>query len=219
VAAGPAILALRDARRDARPDFLVTIGAYYDLLRTLRFQMTGEYEHGGTRLSRHPIVHARWAFVLSELDRIADPGDRRALGGLAERRMAAADSDAGPAGVVPPLGPEGRAVLTFVENESPARFRDLFLALPRAVRDGVGALDLSCADLAGVDLPALLVHGRDDPVVPFPETRDLARALQVPDSRVFLIEGLGHVSDPGLRDALSLWRTVHTLLRLRDASP
>jgi hypothetical protein len=38
----------------------------------------------------------------------------------------------------------------------------------------------------------------------------------VPDSRVFVIDGLGHVSDPGLRDALRLWRTTAALLRLRD---
>jgi pimeloyl-ACP methyl ester carboxylesterase len=44
--------------------------------------------------------------------------------------------------------------------------------------------------LASVTVPALVIHGTDDPVVPVEAGRDTARAI--PAARLMLIEGMGH---------------------------
>jgi pimeloyl-ACP methyl ester carboxylesterase len=63
--------------------------------------------------------------------------------------------------------------------------------------------------------PLILVHGRDDPVVPYSETLRLADA-RPRDTRVVLVGGLSHVEGRSLpvlrlREALALWSVMYRL--------
>ena len=88
------------------------------------------------------------------------------------------------------------------------------------MRSDLAALDLSRADLSQLDARLLLVHGRDDPIIPSTESEALAAAA--PDeTTLYVVDSLAHVElDPaGLVDGLRLWRAVYRLLALRDAAP
>jgi pimeloyl-ACP methyl ester carboxylesterase len=63
--------------------------------------------------------------------------------------------------------------------------------------------------------PLILVHGRDDPVVPYSETLRLADA-RPRGTRVVLVEGLSHVERGSrpllrLREAVALWSVIYRL--------
>ena len=84
------------------------------------------------------------------------------------------------------------------------------------------ALDLSRRDFSGAGPRLILVHGRNDPVIPAGESRALAAAVRGADGRsraeLHLVDGIGHVEAGGigLGDALVLAEAVYSLLALRD---
>jgi pimeloyl-ACP methyl ester carboxylesterase len=70
------------------------------------------------------------------------------------------------------------------------------------------------ADLRRVDLPALVVVGDRDPIVPVPQALALAR--QLPDARLFVVPGCGHevpAKRPGLfaEGLMGFYRSVGAL--------
>ncbi|MFZ5545930.1 MAG: alpha/beta fold hydrolase [Pseudomonadota bacterium] len=75
-------------------------------------------------------------------------------------------------------------------------------ALSDALREqyGIDADRVSTAAAArGLDVPALLIHSRDDPVVPFADAEVIAAAW--PGARLLSVDGLGHrrtLSDPAV---------------------
>jgi pimeloyl-ACP methyl ester carboxylesterase len=67
------------------------------------------------------------------------------------------------------------------------RFSKLFPA-PR--QNGIEMLSLSDADLRKIDVPAALIHGRDDRVIPFAVSEMLAKKL--PNATLYPIDHCGH---------------------------
>lgn len=65
---------------------------------------------------------------------------------------------------------------------------DAFLA--RATKPREGALEWSAAKLASIEQPTLLIHGRDDNVVPYEGTLRLLTAI--PNSRALIFNQCGH---------------------------
>lgn len=66
-------------------------------------------------------------------------------------------------------------------------------AVPRALvaqQDALRAYDADLADVARLTMPALVLHGTEDPIVPVDWGRELAATL--PDSRLVVYEGCGH---------------------------
>ena len=94
-------------------------------------------------------------------------------------------------------------------------------ALPAPIRADLEALDLERRDLSQLPFDLILLHGRDDPIIPSTESQALAAA--VPDDRVslYVLDRLTHIelSPGGLLDGLGLWRAVYQLLSRRDAMP
>jgi hypothetical protein len=95
-----------------------------------------------------------------------------------------------------------------------ARFPELFSPLPAAMRGDLDRLDLA--------------HGRNDNIIPYPESLALAAAVPEGRARVFLIHRvLGHV-DLSFSDLFSwrfwsedlpdLWRPIVLLLAQRKAT-
>ena len=220
-ASGPALLAaLAPANRDL-VGFLTAIGGYYDVEAVLTFFTTGYYRENPDAPWRHrePNAYGKWVFVGANAARLAGPVDRMALAEIAERKLE--DLDAEITDLRTRLGPEGRAVMALLDNPDPDRVPALIDALPAPIRADLEALDLERRDLSQLPFELILLHGRDDPIIPSTESQALAAA--VPEDRVslYVLDRVTHIElSPGdLLDGLGLWRAIYQLLSRRDALP
>lgn len=218
IASGPAVLAALNAPPGREVDFLLLVGGYHDLPRTLTYLTTGYFEADGQPRQHEPDAYGKWIYALSNDGRMEDPADRAALAAMAHRKLddLAADID----DLAARLGPAGRAVYDFIDNRDPARVPALLAALPGRVRSDIEALDLATRDLSGLRADFILVHGLDDHIIPYTESVSLAGALPPGRSKLFLLEGLHHV-DRELRgvDVWRMWRAVRAVLAQRDRGP
>ncbi len=219
-AAGPAFLAALEPDVGRRLRFLLAIGGYYDAEAVLTFFTTG-----GTRESpqdpwqfRRPNAYGKWIFVRSNLERIESPRDRVLLAAMAERKLAdpAAEVD----DLAADLGPEGRSIVALLRNRNPDLVPQLIARLPAPIVGAIRDLDLKHRPLGSLTTTVVLVHGRDDPIIPFSESRALARALPPGRSDLFAVDSLAHVelSGIGIGDGYSLWRAIYRILEARDES-
>jgi pimeloyl-ACP methyl ester carboxylesterase len=219
-AAGPAILAALRPDAGPRVRFLVAIGGYYDLAAVVTFFTTGYFRPGPGEpwQQGEPNAYGKWVFIAANAERLDDPDDRAALAAMAERKLE--DLDADVADLRAGLGPQGRAVAALLDNRDPDRVPALIANLPEAVRSDLEALNLSQRDLAQLHARLLLVHGRDDPIIPSTESEALAAAAP-DDTTLYVVDSLAHVElgPAGLVDGWKLWRAVYRLLALRDAGP
>ena len=217
-AAGPALLAaLRpDTRRRVR--FVFIVGGYYDSEAVLTFFTTGYYRDGPGEKWRHRTANAygKWVFVKSNAGRISDPGDGAVLERMAERKMGNLEADI--TDLVAALGAEGRAVYALLANSDPDRVPALIAALPEGVRADIAALDLKRQDLSKLSARLILVHGRDDAIIPYSESKALAAAAPVEKAALYVVDSLAHVDlgAAGLIDTLILWRAAYRLLSERE---
>jgi len=220
-AAGPALLALLDPDTRARTGLFVAIGGYYDTLAVVTFFTTGAYRYEGETAWRTgaPSPWGKWIFARSNLDRLSDAGDRALLDEMAERKLG--DETAAVDDLVAALGSEGRSVYALLSNDDPDRVPDLVEALPSGVRADMAGLSLANRPLETVDVPAILLHGRDDPVIPASESAALAAALPEGRAQLYVVDNFAHVAvaDPSLRDVVTMWRGTYALLQARDALP
>jgi hypothetical protein len=220
-AAGPAFLAaLAPANRDL-VGYMTAIGGYYDVEAVLTFFTTGYYRAGPEARWQHrePNAYGKWVFVRANAARLADPADQAVLDEIAMRKLA--DLDADISDLRARLGAGGRAVMALLDNRDPERVPALIGALPAPIRADLEALDLERRDLSEVPFELILVHGRDDPIIPATESQALAAA--VPDDQVslYVIDRLAHIDlSPGdLLDGVGLWRAIYLVLTRRDAAP
>lgn len=213
-AAGPTLLAaLRPGTRE-RVDFVLAIGGYHDLKQVVAFFTTGYYQQDGEWRHMTPNEYGKWVFVLANLERLDDASDRSILRRMAERRLT--DSTASVDDLAPGLAPQGRALYRLLENRDPERTPALIAALPAGIRSDLAALDLADKDLNALRAHVILVHGRDDDIIPYTQSIALAERLPPGQVDLYLVDGLFHVDlDPGLLDGWRLWRAIRTVLRKR----
>lgn len=218
-AVGPAVIAATRADLETRVDFLLGVGGYYDTATVVTFFTTGKFRETREDAWRYlaPNAYGKWVFVRANAARLDDPADRRLMAAIAARRLGDAAADI--ADLVTGLGPEGRSVLALLDNRDPERVPALLSALPAAIREELAALDLSRLDLGGDGPALLLVHGRDDAIIPYTESLALAAATGRDRARVYLLDGLDHadLAPRTWRDRLTLVRLVYRLLALSDA--
>ena len=154
--------------------------------------------------------------MLTNAGRLADPQDQATLMEMASRKLD--DKDAPIDDLVEDLGPDGRAVYALVANRDPDRVPELLEALPSKLGDEIARLDLKRRDLTGLPVMFVLIHDRDDRIIPAEQSEALAAAIAPGRSRLYVVDGLDHaqIDKPGLTDALALFEAISTLLRLRD---
>ena len=109
-------------------------------------------------------------------------------------------------------------MIALVRNADPERVPELIAALPESARRDIEYLDLSRRQLGNLSADLLLIHGRDDPLIPATESLALAAAVPPGHAEVFVVGNLSHVEiHPGaIPDTLQLWRAAYRLLTLRD---
>ena len=217
-AVGPAILAALAPDLHARVRFVLAVGGYYDMTAAVTFFTTGRYREDPRAPWRRktPNAFGKWVFLRANAGRLENDRDRWLLDAMARRKLA--DLDAPLDDLAARLGPEGRSVLALLVNKDPGAVPALIAALPDKVRSDMMALDLSRADLSRLAAELILLHGRDDAIIPYTESQALAAAAPAGRATLYLVGNLSHVElGPGsLPDALRLLAATYHLLALRD---
>jgi pimeloyl-ACP methyl ester carboxylesterase len=215
VASAPAFMAALKPEIQDNVRFILAVGGYYDLSTTLTFATTGYFYDGHAWQFREPNNYAKWVFLLSNVEKLGNRTDREILSQVAERMLKKQGADA--TELLSQLTSEGRAVYEFINNTDPENTNTLFAQLPSDVRSEIHALSLSSYELADLSARVVLVHGFDDPIIPYTESIALAKALPAAQTKLFLINGLVHVDlDRHIVDYWRLWRAVYALLIERD---
>jgi fermentation-respiration switch protein FrsA (DUF1100 family) len=229
---GPAVLAALedDIRKKVR--FVVGLGGYHDLPRAMRFFTTGRCEHAGKQHYITPDDTGRMVLGYSSLDYLAEGNgnaalDRRVFDQMVTLRSRDAEADL--AALASQLSTEARSVYALAVNSDPARFPELLTQLPAAMQADIKHLDLARHDLKPLKAQLILVHGKNDNLIPYPESLALAAAVPEKQSRVTLIHRvLGHVDlsishlfswrfwSEDLPDLWRLWRVIDLLLTQRE---
>jgi fermentation-respiration switch protein FrsA (DUF1100 family) len=128
---------------------------------------------------------------------------RRAVDEAAVARFVAANQDL--------VDEAGRHL---VDNRDPGRVDALLAALPSRTRALLDALSPE-GRVAAVTAPVFLVHGRDDPAVPYTEALRLGRATAAAGrpARVVIVGAVGHVeagpTAAALADLWGLWAAFY----------
>ena len=226
-AVGPALLAALqpDIREQVR--FIVGVGGYYDLPRAMRFFTTGWFEHAGKWHHLTPDDTGKMVLLYSSLGYLADQRDGAVFDRMVTLRTRDPHADLTP--LAAQLGAAGRTVYALAANNDPARFPDLLARLPQAMRADIVRLDLSRHDLKQLKARLILVHGKNDNLIPYPESLALAAAAPKGQATVFIIHRvLGHVDlsiphllswrfwSEDLPDLWRLWRVIDLLLAQRQ---
>jgi pimeloyl-ACP methyl ester carboxylesterase len=214
---GPAVIATLEADLNGKVDFIVGIGGYHNSDEVIRFVTTGAYRRiGDGRLYRRaPNSYGRWAFTLANAERLPDPAQAELLRLAARRKLAnpaAATSD-----LRARMGPDALAVLDLMENADPDKVPALLAALPDPIRAGIDALNLALHDLRSLKARLILVHGRDDPMIPFTESEALAAAAPRGMASLYLVDQIGHVEFDVVNadNAWTMWQAVDRVLAER----
>ena len=220
-AGGPAILAAMEPKTRELVRFVFTIGAYYDIEAVGTYLASGYFREGPNQewQSRAPNPYATWVFVHSSAAWLEDPEDRRLLKAIAEMKLA--DPKADIAESASQLGPEGRAVFRLLLSKDPEKAPLLISELPPRLLAELRRLDLRSKDMADLKAKLILIHGRDDDLIPYSESMALAAAAGDKKAELFVIRSLAHVelTSGGIGDLWKLWRASYLLLFERDAKP
>ncbi|WP_018871034.1 alpha/beta hydrolase [Thioalkalivibrio sp. ALgr3] len=213
---GLAVLATLKPEGKETIDFLVGIGGYYDTGNVVTFATTGAYREPGSNRwqTRTPDPLAKWLFLWGNLHVLDDRADRALLDEIARRR--AADPEVPIDDLSDPLGEEGRSLLALILNDDHERVPQLLDDLPAGAREAIESWSLAEHDLSHLSGRALLIHGRDDTMIPHTESTRLARAIG--DTDLHRIDGFSHI-DPhgvGLIGQWRLLRAMTDLLAWRD---
>lgn len=206
VGLAPGLAGATDAGVAPRVRLVVGLGGHAEARELVRYFTTGAYAFGGQG-GRAPVdPRLARSFVAGDLGLVRDPAARAAVGAaLAGQPLPAS------------AGPEAQTVLALLENRDPARVDGLLAALPPETQALLDALS-PARSVGRFRGRLLLVHGRDDPAVPYTESLRLAAAADPARTRLVLVELLAHVEGrtPAWRQAedfLKLWSVVYELFR------
>lgn len=218
LAAGPALLAAMEADIAHRVGYVVLVGGYYDIADVIRYATTGvDGGSGSAREVPRPMSTGKWMLLLSQLHRLDHSDDRRILRAIAGLRMQDEHADVRPQ--VDALTGSGRAVYELITNTDPDRVEALIAALPAGVRAELVALNLSHRDLTALQARLLLIHGANDPVIPFSHSERLAATLPQSQVDLFVPPRLDHVDvGSGFPGDLHLWLAARRLLVFAEES-
>jgi hypothetical protein len=220
-AVGPSVIAALRADVREQVNFVFGIGGYFSMIDAIRYLTTGHFRApedgpGAPWREGAPDSVMIWRFILYNAVLVEPPRDQVALMALARVKMR--DLLADPSPFLEALGEEAAAVYALASNRNPDRVERLIAALPTKLRQGMHGLDLATRDLSPLKARLILVHGRDDRIIPPGESIRLAAAAPRDRVRLFLLDALvhAHLGPLDLPDLLRMWRATSALLDERD---
>jgi len=203
------------AKKPKKIHFLVSVGGYCDLSRTIDFGLTGFHPDRKQIASQPPQDWIRMIFVFNFSEKLIPPADRKLLHEILLLRLnireeKAKEMESG-------LSREGKQLLSFILNGIPEsefeRFRDVLRGHADFFRNLSPEPLLSALD---PDLHIILLHGKTDDLIPYEETLELRRRLSGhPHVHTCVTSSLTHVDVKGAEDLLGAFRLflwVRTLL-------
>jgi fermentation-respiration switch protein FrsA (DUF1100 family) len=204
VGLGPVALALDDPALATDVGVVLALGGYAEARELIRYFTTGAYAFGAIS-GRAPVDPALTAgFLARNVDLVSDARDRALILDVLEGHRTAADPS-----------PAGRAVLALLQNREPERVDAFLAALPPETRQILDEMS-PARRLAQARIRLLIVHGKDDPSIPYTESLRLAAAAPG-RSRLVLVNLIGHVEGQAptwhrLGDLVRLWSVSYELL-------
>jgi hypothetical protein len=226
-AVGPAVLAATQEDIRDRVRFVLGVGGYYDLRAAIRFLTTGYFEEKGAPHYLRPDDYGRLVFARTASAYLSQETDRVVLDAMVDAKLE--DREADVSALAEGLGPEGRAVYRLLVHTDPQETAPLIAALPQPLLAAIQALSLHGKDLSKLSARLILVHGKNDPLIPYTESLALSRAVPASRAQAFIIQRmLGHVElslsdvfsgrfwSEQLPDASRLLRAVGLLLNERE---
>ncbi|MBA3034375.1 MAG: alpha/beta hydrolase [Gammaproteobacteria bacterium] len=229
-AVGPAVLAALEPDIRAQVRYIIGVGGYHDLPRAMRFFTTGWFEHDGQWQRMTPDDTGKMVLLYASLPYLEDNSDRGIFDRMVALRMTDPAADLNPLAAA--LSRGAQAAYALAANTDPARFAELLADLPAAMRADMERLNLARYDLKSLQARLILVHGKNDNLIPYPESLALAAAAPQGLTEVFLINRvLGHVDlkfstlfswrfwSEDLPDMWKLWRVIDMLLAERQPAP
>lgn len=213
-AAGPTILAAMRADIQHQVDFVLAIGGYYDLRNSIRYFTTGYFDREGKRYYLSPHPYGKLVFALSTLELLSSASDRRLMQKIVHRKLM--DRDADVSDLSRALSKEGERLYQLLTNERAERAFTLLANLPPAIGQRIAQLNLANKDLKQLKAKLILVHGKNDNIIPYSESIALAAALGHEQAQLFIIEGMTHI-DVISRDfdQRRMWEAIRAFLSLK----
>jgi hypothetical protein len=153
---GPALIAAARPEIRNHVRFVLTFGAYFDLVDTLQFIVTEP---------THALGYTKWEYLAANLDLINDPSDRTSLEAIATGSPEAQDIE---------LSSEGSALLAVFLSANPSEFRMRLQAFP-PLRDRLAELSPS-RHMQDLKTRLIIVHSSLDPCIPSSESDALAES-------------------------------------------
>jgi dienelactone hydrolase len=231
-----ALVASVDAALRGHLSGVVAWGGYADVPRLFRFGLTGEHDLDGITYRTRPDPYGRWIMGANYLTAVPGYEGAAAVAGALERlaeeagrlRTYAWDPLYDPlkTRLREALSADERAIFDLFAPLSDGAVDDM--ATARRLADDLAAAAVAAdplldplPHLAGVHVPVLLAHGRDDRLVPFTETIRIQRRLPAaPEPMITALFAHSGQTEHGLgltglaREGLRFVRILHRMLRL-----
>lgn len=221
-AGGLALMAAAEQNGTTPIGFVVSVGSHHDLARLCDYYAgkavvgpNGEH----TDVAPHP--YGARVMIREHLERFFSAADlplaRTALDSYLHDRHGLARKQA------EALSPSGRPIMASLLDDATSPALARLLESAAAAASSQLAQASPKAHLAGLQVPAYLVHGQADPIIPSIETRWLAREVPPHMLRAFVITPLlRHVEfpkPPTFGDTWELVRLVRDILQAAGSAP
>jgi dienelactone hydrolase len=190
-AGGLAVLAANDPRIADRVRFCFMLGSYYDLSSIAVYATTGYFRENDEWIYLEPRHSGKWAFLKNMLEMVDDDRDRGLLSRVADAKLADEARDV--SATADSLGAEGALLYDIMTNDDPDRATGLIEGLSPRILDFFDKLSLR-GNIDDVTAHLIIVHGRDDNLMPYTESIILAeRAPPGATVQLRILDSFQHV--------------------------
>ncbi len=190
-AGGLAVLAANDPRISERVRFCFLLGTYYDLRSIITYATTGYYLEDGEWVYMKPRHTGKWAVLRNSLRLVGDETDRRLLRRIANSKLE--DDTCDVSASADSLGAEGALLYELMMNGDPDAAAGIIDRLSPRILGYFDELSMP-GNMENVTARLIIVHGRDDNLMPYTESILLAEnAPPKAIAELRILESLQHV--------------------------